>query len=115
MRLLRLHPNLNKNESLVATFFLTALTDLAGQYKALSCCWGDTTARGSITLETASGGETQHFRISITESLEDALLDLRFLCMERVIWADALCINQSDDEKKSTQVAQMFDVYRCSL
>ena len=115
IRLLRLHPSLNCDESLVATLFSTTLTDSEGQYEALSYCWGDETARGSITLQTASlSGETEQFETSITQSLADALTNLRLLNGERVIWADALCINQSDDEEKSTQVAQMFEVYRCS-
>lgn len=37
----------------------------------------------------------------ITDSLEDFRL-----------WADAICINQEDEEEKSRQIARMSDIYR---
>jgi hypothetical protein len=30
---------------------------------------------------------------------------------ERLVWIDALCINQSDDEEKTEQVRRMGEVY----
>jgi hypothetical protein len=37
---------------------------------------------------------------------------LRLEDRKRLIWADAVCINQADDEEKSWQVRMMGDVYR---
>jgi len=41
-------------------------------------------------------------------------MHLRHQSEELILWADALCINQTDDEEKSWQVAMMGDVYRAA-
>lgn len=54
-------------------------------------------------------------RISVTENLFAALQRLRHPTLERTIWIDQLCINQSDNLERSRQVAMMRDIYRrCS-
>jgi len=49
--------------------------------------------------------------LSITESLYLALCALRYPDRSRIIWADAVCINQSDKVEKSLQVNNMGSVY----
>ena len=49
--------------------------------------------------------------LSITESLYLALRALRYRDRSRIIWADAVCINQSDNDEKSNQVQNMGSVY----
>lgn len=48
----------------------------------------------------------------ITESLESALRQMRYKTQIRLLWADAICINQADDEEKSAQVALMGKIYQ---
>lgn len=47
----------------------------------------------------------------ITQSLYDALLQLRKRPPQEY-WIDALCINQADDEERSSQVQMMGHIYR---
>ncbi|RYP69916.1 hypothetical protein DL771_005809 [Monosporascus sp. 5C6A] len=50
--------------------------------------------------------------IHVPGSLVDALRALRGPVSPRNIWADAICINQSDDAEKSRQVRRMGDIYK---
>lgn len=45
-------------------------------------------------------------------NLHLALHQLRNETSSRVIWADAVCINQSDVEERSEQVALMGEIFR---
>jgi hypothetical protein len=49
--------------------------------------------------------------INITHNLHAALQQFRLPNAERVLWADAICINQTDIDEKSTQVPLMKDIY----
>lgn len=48
----------------------------------------------------------------ISESLQAALRQLRLETGVRLLWADAICINQKDDTEKNAQVAIMGNIYR---
>ncbi|KAH7305457.1 heterokaryon incompatibility protein-domain-containing protein [Stachybotrys elegans] len=50
-------------------------------------------------------------RVSVTENLESALRHLRLEDKPRVMWIDAICINQSDHRERSKQVARMGQIY----
>jgi hypothetical protein len=77
------------------------------QYEALSYVWGARSTQKEIVV---SG---QH--VLVTENLCAALERLRYPRMKRTIWIDQLCINQSDNLERSSQVAMMRDIYRrCS-
>jgi hypothetical protein len=58
------------------------------QYEALSYVWGKPVY--SRYIRCSKG------RVALTPNLEEALLHIRFPDRRRVIWADAICINQSD-------------------
>ncbi|KAF4633173.1 hypothetical protein G7Y89_g4952 [Cudoniella acicularis] len=73
-------------------------------YEALSYPWGDPKLRGSILL---NGIIT-----SVTENLARALEDIRLDQDIRVLWADALCINQDDTTERNHQVKQMGTIYQ---
>ncbi|KAF2805885.1 HET-domain-containing protein [Mytilinidion resinicola] len=77
----------------------------AAEYVALSYVWGppDSQTR-SVTLNG------QPF--PVTENLHDALLHLRKANDRRDLWIDAICINQSDAEEKTSQVQLMRHIYR---
>lgn len=49
--------------------------------------------------------------IPITASLHEALQHLRYTNHPRVLWADAICINQEDLNERSAQVAAMKDIF----
>jgi hypothetical protein len=74
------------------------------QYEALSYVWGEPVYSRSIRCSKG--------RIALTPNLEEALLHIRFPDRRRVIWADAICVNQSDLQERSQQVRLMGDIYR---
>jgi hypothetical protein len=55
-------------------------------YESLSYAWGDPDVSISIRLEG------KHFHV--TTNLESALRHIRFPDRERIMWIDAVCINQ---------------------
>lgn len=76
-------------------------------YEALSYVWGSSGA----TQELYVTGR----RVLVTENLHVALQRLRLETEQRTIWIDQLCIDQTDNLERSTQVAMMRDIYRrCS-
>ncbi|KAG4442145.1 hypothetical protein IFR05_002358 [Cadophora sp. M221] len=76
------------------------------QYEALSYVWGDSSRTEEISCEGCP--------MTVTVSLHGALRHLRSETVERIIWADAICINQQDNDEKSLQVALMGEIYsRC--
>lgn len=81
----------------------------APPYVAISYCWGTKKSTISIVWDiskvTNPPGE-----LAITQNLRDALSHLRD-AGQLVVWADAACINQSDDVEKSAQVAIMSQIY----
>lgn len=79
-----------------------SLSDKPG-YEALSYSWGNQNVRHPIEVD---GEETY-----ITTNLYNVLRRLRLAETTRHIWADALCINQSDDVERSHQVDLMRNIY----
>ncbi|OAG01643.1 HET-domain-containing protein, partial [Paraphaeosphaeria sporulosa] len=74
------------------------------KYMALSYTWGDPEPTFSILLEGMD------FRIR--ENLYEALLHFRPTRGKLVIWIDAVCINQEDEQERESQVAMMRDIYK---
>lgn len=74
-------------------------------YECLSYAWGS--ASGPIQGITVDG---KHF--SIADVLDSALRHLRRPDEMRILWIDAVCINQADVAERNAQVAMMQDIYR---
>ncbi|KAL9036760.1 MAG: hypothetical protein Q9180_004109 [Flavoplaca navasiana] len=78
-----------------------------GDYTALSYVWGDATDRQDILLDG--------HRFSVARSLYNALSHLRDALevekRELHIWADAICINQDDQEERAREVKKMGLIY----
>jgi hypothetical protein len=73
-------------------------------YEALSYCWGDATHLQPILCNGNS-------ILWVTQNLFDALQRIRPENGSRILWADAICINQEDLLEKSWQVRMMADIY----
>ncbi|KAI0141584.1 heterokaryon incompatibility protein-domain-containing protein [Xylariaceae sp. FL1272] len=74
------------------------------QYEALSYCWGDPGTTKPILVD---GGV-----LEVTVNLRSALRHLRLPDEPRVLWIDAICIDQSNVDERSHQVKLMRDIYR---
>jgi hypothetical protein len=79
--------------------------ELQNHYTALSYVWGDPNDIRTIFVDRRP--------VQITASLESALRHLREQEPGRVLclWADALCINQTDVLERNRQVQQMGAIY----
>ncbi|KAK7433186.1 hypothetical protein QQZ08_000118 [Neonectria magnoliae] len=77
--------------------------DEAPPYTALSYVWGDPTKRELITC----GGHD----CNITHSLYEGLRRMRRETEVQTVWADAICINQADNDEKGRQVDLMGAIY----
>jgi hypothetical protein len=74
-------------------------------YEALSYVWGD-------SKELKYRIEVNDCSMPVTTNLHNALQSLRYPDKSRLIWIDAICINQRNDTEKITQLPMMGDIYR---
>lgn len=72
-------------------------------YCALSYTWGSPEPPFFVRCDGSD--------IRITSSLYDALCKMRRKWRHVLVWADAICINQSDNSEKSVQVMRMGEIY----
>ncbi|CZR59949.1 uncharacterized protein PAC_09844 [Phialocephala subalpina] len=102
IRLLQILPG-KAEEQIVCELLVVSLNDEL-YYEALSYTWGMLVMEKRIIVN----GST----FLVTSNLELALRHLRDPARSRVIWADLICINQQDEDEKSSQVRLMGDIYR---
>jgi hypothetical protein len=72
-------------------------------YEALSYTWGSETPLKTISLNGHN--------FNIRENLDSALRHLRLKDKPRMMWVDAICINQRDNQEKAREVRRMRDIY----
>jgi hypothetical protein len=108
IRILLLKPSKDLGAKVECSLVNTTLRKYENQmidyYTALSYVWGDPKATKTISVDEVN--------FEVTANLESALRHIRDPSVTRSIWADAVCINQSDCEEKGQQVNQMGDVYK---
>ncbi|KAL6790975.1 HET domain-containing protein [Trichoderma sp. SZMC 28012] len=102
IRVLILHPG-KKGSPIECTLEHRRLGSSKAQFDALSYVWGSPAVTGEITCNNR--------RKSVGRNLYDALERLRLPDEERVLWIDALCINQADNQEKTQQVRLMGEIY----
>ncbi|KAF6810148.1 heterokaryon incompatibility protein [Colletotrichum musicola] len=100
-RQLHIHPG--KPEDPIRCDMVAVSLDEAPPFKALSYVWGDPTQVASITCA--------EFQREVTVSLFEGLRRIRSPDVMEVAWADAICINQSDNAEKAQQVDLMGLIY----
>lgn len=114
---------------------LTALHDIRAvrrddppppEYEALSYAWGSEADPSRVRVRSRSRKYDSHsYYLSITRNLDDALRALRKYhpaagnpentlasSLERVLWIDAICIDQANAAEKGPQVAMMGSIYQ---
>jgi len=75
----------------------------ADEYETLSYTWGDTSATEEIKIGAMV--------CNVTKNLRDALRHIRSEQGVKIIWVDAICINQADLAERNTQVQMMRAIY----
>jgi hypothetical protein len=74
------------------------------KYEALSYAWGD-----SLSMEYISINDKF---LLVRSNLATILRYLRKKKVSRILWIDAICINQNDVAEKNVQVQRMVQIYR---
>jgi hypothetical protein len=77
------------------------------QYETISYCWGDSTKTTTVILNDK---ET-----TVPLSSMIVLRRVRQSTQDRLVWIDALCINQRDVDERGQQVALMEDIYSSTV
>jgi hypothetical protein len=77
------------------------------EYEALSWCWGKEVKDRAIKIKERG----KYYRLAVTRDLTLALKYLRHPHKERILWIDALCINQENHEERNHQVQMMSLIY----
>ncbi|RYP07583.1 hypothetical protein DL764_002410 [Monosporascus ibericus] len=106
IRLLSLLPHEDTNAPIQCRLFdyaLQASSEGTHPYEALSYVWGDPNNLRSISIN--------EYDLLITTNLHAALLRLRTPFLERMIWVDAICINQTDETEKGEQIRYIAEIY----
>jgi hypothetical protein len=107
IRLLRIEPGTGPAQVKCSLFH--AQLGESPTYDAVSYTWGLDNDPGSTktTLISIDGART----MEVCENLGNALRFLRLKDKARVLWVDAICINQADPTERGHQVAQMGMIY----
>lgn len=111
IRLVELLPDDQKSHQIVCRIRLHNISIDAPTiaYEALSYTWGGT---GSKDLRWIFVAVNDVFaRLDVTDSLYAALWRLRYVDRSRLLWVDAISINQNDMAERSAQVEIMRDIY----
>ncbi|PVH87693.1 HET-domain-containing protein, partial [Cadophora sp. DSE1049] len=105
IRLLVLNPG-SRSNAIQCQLRTCSLVDSIIEYEALSYTWGTPCPRHHITIDSYS--------MSVNPALHIALSHLRYSTEPRILWVDAVCINQEDLKEREEQVTQMRLVYSCA-
>ncbi|KAK3348909.1 heterokaryon incompatibility protein-domain-containing protein [Lasiosphaeria hispida] len=112
IRLLRLSPHFDTTARIHCQLFdypATVQHSAASShlYEALSYVWGSSEKQHAITVTDERGD----FDLPVTANLHAALAHLRNPLLDRMIWVDAVCINQEDNMEKAKQIQRMAEIY----
>jgi hypothetical protein len=80
----------------------------APKYEALSYCWEHPSVMTRVSIDQ----ENAVSHMDVTENLFTALRHLRKRTVPRVLWVDAMCIDQSNTSEKSSQIRLMRQIYQ---
>jgi Heterokaryon incompatibility protein (HET) len=104
IRLLNVKPAKTVRDAVHCTIKVVPL-DRSPSYEAVSYAWGNTSQLRPIGM---NGGK----RMLVSKSLESALRYLRHSDKERLLWVDAVCIDQKNILERNRTVSKMHLIYR---
>ena len=111
IRLLELQPG--EPGSAIEFYLHVVSLDERPLYEAVSYVWGNQyTTKPVYVLQSNSNGQEVHAApLNVTVNLESALCHLRYPDESRMLWADAICINQNENVEKGAQVQRMGEIF----
>ncbi|KAI7783842.1 hypothetical protein LA080_011315 [Diaporthe eres] len=109
IRLATIYPGVGDDDVLVDLHIESFTIHSPPRYEALSYVWGSTEPPEFVWV-----GSPGRATLQVTTNLRTALQHIRYPDQERVMWVDALCINQSDDVEKGAEVARMGELFACA-
>ena len=80
-------------------------------YEALSYTWGSATDLEHVYVHGDEGEKA----LAITKNLAEALRYLRYEDRPRVLWIDAICVDQNNTAERGHQVLRMAEIYRQAI
>ncbi|KAK7992467.1 HET-domain-containing protein, partial [Apiospora saccharicola] len=76
-------------------------------YECLSYVWGSEDDKKDIRVTGSMQGS-----LPVTQNLDEAIRHLRHEDTSRIMWIDAICIDQSDLDERSRQVSKMGQIFK---
>jgi heterokaryon incompatibility protein (HET) len=137
-RLLRLHAGKSKSELKCSLLIVDTERPPLPKYDAISYCWNpkfasDSDAESANTLNLVpsfnsqltvdskvqllinsnlpTGPQTNLIDVNITQNGRDALVQLRYKDQDRLLWIDAICIDQENKEECWAQIKLVGKIY----
>lgn len=117
----------NPEDPMSCIIFPRKLSEAKGCYEALSYCWGTEIADCKISLLDAAAqlSPSEKFAVSdavtliaprrfyVRPNLYAAMLNMRKVNKDIIMWIDAICINQGPggEKEKEEQLSQMAEIY----
>jgi hypothetical protein len=118
IRLLQIKPGAEGSEIHCLVFDYTIQQDcVSGPYEALSYVWGNSAERQRIYLNDAGSENTAREAVAyldVTTNLYVAMNRLRDPVFPRLMWIDAVCIDQMNLQERAMQVRFMATIYSCA-
>ena len=93
----------NKDDALIGELLVANFDDNAIEYDALSYMWGDPAPTDIWISDKA---------LPIANNLTTALQHLRYDGKPLIIWIDAICIDQQNNDERAEQVPLMRLLYK---
>lgn len=106
-RLLHLKPSSITESIIECHLEQLSLNESTPPYEALSYTWGTTKRKESILLD--------HYPFEVTPNLYLALQNFRHVKETRLLWVDAICIDQDSIEERNHQVQNMRAIYQQAI
>ncbi|EPE03851.1 HET domain-containing protein [Ophiostoma piceae UAMH 11346] len=118
------HPNPDFDQSRLRQRTQLPPLNFSPSFEAVSYVWGSADNPVSIDVAFSPSGKpclNDDFtrltwkHLSVRRNLYDALNYLRLQDQTRVLWIDAICVNQANDAEKSDQIVRMADIYNLAF
>ncbi|KAK3683276.1 hypothetical protein LTR37_020389 [Vermiconidia calcicola] len=104
IRLLNIHPGSDSSELRLDIQQVCLDDKTLPPYSALSYCWEGQASDCPTLCDDAT--------LHVTKNCKDAMMKLRMPEETVTLWIDSICIDQTNNEEKSGQVALMAEIYK---